>query len=160
MLQGGAKVQGYSADEFSLFDGDGQRKYLTAREAKRLLAAADQNDERSRQFCRLLYYTGCRVSEALQITPRRLDAETSRIIFRTLKRRRTAYRGVPVPEQFLRELLHLARSLKLEPDDRLFPWCRQTGWRRIRALAKAACIEGPQANRPVARGRICLQVGT
>lgn len=135
----------YSNSEGLLFDLNGQRKYLTQNEAKNLLAAASKADQPTRLFCRLLYYTGCRISEALQITPRRLDAETGRIIFRTLKRRRAIYRAVPVPHIFLRELASYARKEKLGLDDRLFPWCRQTGWRRIRALAEAVGIEGPQA---------------
>ena len=131
--------------EGQLFDLNGQRKYLTRREARALLAAARKTDRRTRLFCRLLYYTGCRISEALQITPRRLDTETGRVIFRSLKRRHTVYRGVPVPRRFIGELLAYARALELEPDAPLFPWCRQTGWRRIRALMEAAGIDGPQA---------------
>jgi integrase/recombinase XerD len=138
-------VPGYTADEISLFDGAGRRKYLTASEAARLLAAASRCDEQSHLFCRLLYHTGCRVSEGLQLTPRRLDPEAGCIVFRTLKRRKTVYRGVPVPHCFLRQMMRFARSRKLGPDDRLFPWCRQTGWRHIRAIADAAGVEGPQA---------------
>lgn len=128
-----------------LFDIHGQRKYLTQGEAKALLAAARHTNLQTRLFCHLLYYTGCRCSEGLQITPRRIDLETGRIIFRTLKRRRTVFRAVPVPRPFLRELTAFAASLCLGPDDPLFPWCRQTAWRRIRALMETAGIEGPQA---------------
>lgn len=135
----------YTTGEGQLFDLNGQRKYLTHGEARNLLVAARKADRQTRLFCGLLYYTGCRISEALQVTPRRLDAETGRIIFRTLKRRRTIYRAVPVPVRFLRDLAAFAEMQRLEPDARLFPWSRQTGWRRIRALADAAGIEGPQA---------------
>ena len=135
----------YGSGEGQLFDLNGQRKYLTHSEAKNLLAAACKADRQTRLFCQTLYYTGCRISEALQLTRRRLDMETRRIVFRTLKRRRTIYRGVPVPQRFLRELQLFAEERGLAPDARLFPWCRQTGWRRIRALADVASIEGPQA---------------
>ncbi|WP_165363699.1 tyrosine-type recombinase/integrase [Sphingobium cupriresistens] len=120
--------------EGQLFTAEGERKYLTHGEAKALLAVARKADRQTRLFCRLLYYTGCRVSEGLQITPRRLDMETGRVVFRTLKRRRTVFRGVPLPHRFLAELLAFAQSAELGSDDRLFPWCRQTAWRRIRAL--------------------------
>ena len=70
--------------EGQLFDLNGQRKYLTRSEARALLAAARNADRQTRLFCRLLYYTGCRISEALQITPRRLDTDTGLVIFRTL----------------------------------------------------------------------------
>lgn len=129
-----------------LFDVNGQRKYLTNGEARALLRVARKADRRERLFCSLLYYTGCRCSEGLQITPRRLDPETGRIIFRTLKRRRTVFRAVPVPRPFLRELTAFAASLGLGPDDPLFPWCRQTAWRHIRKLMERAGIKGPQAS--------------
>ena len=131
---------------FDLFDGNGQRKYLTNGEAKALLRAARKADVRTRLFCRLLYYTGCRLSEGLQVTRRRLDIETGRVIFRTLKRRRTVFRAVPVPRPFLRELAEFAETQGLAPDSLLFPWCRQTAWRHIRALMQCAGIEGPQAS--------------
>jgi integrase len=135
----------FGTDEGQLFNANGQRKYLTQNEAKKLLAVARKTEQRMRLFCRLLYYTGCRISEALAVTPRLLDSETGSIVFRTLKRRRTTYRAVPVPFRFLRELLAFAQASGLGPDDRLFPWCRQTAWRRIRTLMEAAGIEGPQA---------------
>lgn len=131
--------------EGQLFTAEGERKYLTNHEAKALLRAARKADTRERLFCQLLYYTGCRCSEGLQITPRRLDADTVRIVFRTLKRRRTIYRAVPVPRRFLTELQDFAQKEGLRPDDRLFPWCRQTAWRHIRALMARAGINGPQA---------------
>lgn len=131
--------------EGQLFTANGERKYLTRGEAKALLAAARKADRQVRLFCRVLDYTGCRCSEGLQITPRRLDAETGRVIFRTLKRRRTVFRGVPLPRRFLGELLAFAQASGLGPDDRLFPWCRQTAWRHIRKLMDAAGIHGPQA---------------
>jgi integrase/recombinase XerD len=133
----------YALDETRLFDGHGQRKYLLATEARRLLAAAARADERTRLFCRLLYYSGCRLSEGLALTPRLLDTEALRVVFRTLKRRRLVYRAVPIPATLMRDLLALARASA--PDDRLFPWSRQTGWRHIKALMQIAGITGPQA---------------
>jgi integrase/recombinase XerD len=131
--------------ESQLFDANGERKYLTQGEAKTLLIVARRADPASRLFCELLYYSGCRCSEGLQITPRRIDTATGKVVFRTLKRRRAVYRGVPVPRRLLRELLAFANASAIGPDDRLFPWCRQTAWRRIRSLMDAAGIEGPQA---------------
>lgn len=148
----------FDTDEGALFTLDGQRKYIVAAEARRLLRAADRGDRVTRLFCLLLYFTGCRISEGLAITRRRLDRDTDRIIFRTLKRRRTVYRAVPVPRAFMRELV--AHSVNLEPDGRLFPWCRQTGWRRIHALMETASIVGPQATPRGLRHRFgCAGVG-
>jgi integrase len=130
-------------DESALFDVNGERKYLTRREAQALLAVANKAAPDSRLFCSLLHYTGCRISEGLGVTRRHLDAEMGRVIFRTLKRRKTVYRGVPVPTPFLGELMKFAAGREL--DERLFPWCRQTGYRRIRAMMVQAGIAGVQA---------------
>jgi integrase len=127
----------------ALFSASGQRKYLHAGEAKRLLAAADKVDKPTRLFLHLLYYTGARISEGLELSPRRLDADTCRVVFRTLKRRKLVYRAVPVPKHLMRALLAHARGH--EPTALLFPWSRQHGWRQIKALMKAAKIDGPQA---------------
>jgi len=133
----------YADDEWRLFTADGQRKYLVAAETTRLLAAADQTDPKTRLFCRLLYFTGCRISESLALTPKLLDHEAGRVVFRTLKRRKTIYRAVPAPARLMRDLAALASGLG--PADRLFPWSRQTGWRRIKMLMRVAAIQGPQA---------------
>lgn len=131
------------AEVFDLFDIYGQRKYLDTREARRFLSAARRADFEHRLFCEVLFYTGCRISEALELSPRRLDRDGRRIVFRTLKRRKLVYRAVPVPSRLARDLLILAGPL--EPGDFLFPWCRQTGWRIIKAIMEEADIEGPQA---------------
>lgn len=127
----------------SLFDGDGRRKYLAPSETRRWLASARQADPHTRLFCLLLYYTGCRISEGLALTPAHIDAETNRVVFRTLKRRKCVYRAVPVPASFVRALLPLARNCA--PEQRIFPWSRTTAWRRTKALMIEAGIDGPQA---------------
>jgi integrase len=49
-------------------------------------------------ICKKPYYTGCRISEALALTPRRVDIGSQTIIFESLKkRRRGLYRAVLVP---------------------------------------------------------------
>lgn len=134
----------YADDGSGLFTALGERKYLVATEIKRLLAAAKNADLDTRLFCRTLFHTGCRLSEALALSPRLLDHEQNRITFRTLKRRRTVYRSVPVPPALMRQLMKRARQIGL--DDRLFPWSRATGWRRFKALCEIAGIEGARSS--------------
>lgn len=144
MWQGEMRMhRNFETEEGRLFDAGGQRKYLHAREARRLLNAAARVEPRTRLFCELLYYTGCRISEGLALTPRLLDADSQRVVFRTLKRRARVHRAVPVPATLMHDLSALARHL--DQDARLFPWCRQTAWRKIKALMGDAAIDGPQA---------------
>lgn len=130
-------------DDMALFSLDGQRKYLCRSESQRFLRVASGMAEETRIFCCLLHFTGCRVSEALELTPRRLDVEGGRVVFRTLKRRKRVFRAVPIPSQLMSDLVRLSR--RLGPDERLWPCCRQTAWRRVKKVMAAANIDGPQA---------------
>jgi len=65
-----------------------------------------------RTFCSLLYYTGCRISEALHLTPRRVDFADQVIIVESLKKRRKGvYRAIPVPPALL-DTLDMVHGLK------------------------------------------------
>jgi len=133
----------YSETKDSLFDGEGRRKYLCESEGKRFLNAAAKTDEQTHLFCLLLTYTGCRLSEALQVTPNRLDMDSGHVIFRTLKRRKCTFRAVPVPMDLMRRLKRFSQAHG--PDERLWHWCRQTAWRRVKRVMTVAGIAGPQA---------------
>ena len=130
-------------DQLALFSAHGSRKYLCASELARFLAESREADIETSAFCSLLAHTGCRISEALALTPARLDAETGRVVFRTLKRRQQSFRDVPVPPELMRALLRLAASR--QSDTPLWPWCRQTAWRRIKQVMDAAGIAGAHA---------------
>jgi integrase/recombinase XerD len=130
-------------DPLSLFSATGSRKYLCAKEVPRLLEAANKADPETREFCRLLTFTGCRISEALALTAERLDAETGRVVFFTLKRRQLAFRAVPVPPDLMRALCKLAA--RRPQGARLWPWCRQSAWRRVKKVMDRAGIVGAHA---------------
>jgi integrase/recombinase XerD len=132
-----------TSDTASLFNASGQRKYLCGSEGRRFLIAAERMDDESRTFCRLLAFTGCRISEGLALTPERIDTEAGRVVFRTLKRRKLSFRAVPVPPDLLSDLRRLASGR--HPDDPLWSWCRQTAWRRVCWAMTEAGITGAQA---------------
>lgn len=126
-----------------LFDASGARKYVSASEFPRFLAAAWKSERRTRLFCLLLAYSGCRISEALAVTRDHIDAETRCVVFRTLKRRKRVFRAVPVPGFLICELSALGGCSA--PSDRLWPWSRATGWRRVKAVMALAGIVGSHA---------------
>lgn len=130
--------------ETRLFTAQGHRKYVDAREARLLLAAAAKADRHTRLFCELLHYSGCRISEALAVSGAHVDTCTNMVVFRTLKRRRSVYRAVPIPDSLANALAGLAEGCA--PGARLFPWSRMHGWRIISRLMAQAGIDGPQAN--------------
>jgi integrase/recombinase XerD len=64
-------------------------------------------------FCHVLHYTGCRPSEALELSPGRILMEESAIVFRSLKKRKQDSKGrqkhpqyctVPVPNILIQHL--------------------------------------------------------
>lgn len=132
-----------NADPASLFTRHGQRKYLCRAERTRFRRAANRADQPTRLLALLLLFTGCRISEALAVTPRHLDTGTNAVIFRTLKRRCTIHRAVPVPTWLMAELV--AYGADRGANMPLWPWCRQTAWRHIAAIMERAEIIGPMA---------------
>ena len=79
--------------EMRLFSPAGERLYLTAQERERFLDAANHEDRQERMFCHVLHYTGCRPSEALELSPGRILMAESAIVFRSLKKRKQDSKG-------------------------------------------------------------------
>lgn len=133
-----------------LIDPQGCRLYLTAAERTAFLVAAAQAPREVRSFCEVLHFTGCRVSEALALTMKRVDLDGQALVFETLKkRRRGVYRAVPVPPRLLDtlDLVHgLREARKGRNDSLLWNWSRTTAWRHVKAAMNAAGIEGPHAS--------------
>lgn len=126
---------------WQVYDPLGRRKYLNAEERRRFLSAADAAVRETRALGYVLAFTGCRISEALALTPEHLDARTGTLTFRTLKRRRPSFRTIPVPPIVIGLLVDLQRR----PGHRYWPMHRTTAWRHVKRLASDARIDGPMA---------------
>jgi len=130
----------------SVYDGRGQRKYLTPAEIDRFLLAADETELSVRSFCWMLAVTGCRISEALSMTVDNVDFEAKHVIIQSLKKRgKLIFRAVPLPLNFLKDLAYWFRRRSIE-DIRLWPWSRMTGYRRICEVMDKAGIAGSYAS--------------
>lgn len=145
--------------EMRLHDNRGQRLYLTQDERDRFLKAASEEGRENRVFCHVLHFTGCRISEALELTTSRILISEKEIIFRTLKKRKLdqngnpkkkQYRHVPVPDRLIDELdlvfdLRRLQKQNNQRDKPLWKMSRTTAWRLIKNVMKNAGIVGPQA---------------
>ena len=136
--------------EMRLYDTTGRRLYLNAEERAAFLAAAAIAVPKNRLFAETLHYTGCRLSEALALTPERVDLAEHRIILNSLKKRRDdVYRSVPVPADFLTRLeltfgLRQAQKRPKKKAERLWAWSRVRGWQIVKEIMEAADIaDGP-----------------
>ena len=125
----------------SIFDPTGQRLYLTPGERLHFMQTANQLASSKRTLCMTLAFTGCRISEALNLTKERIDVAAKTLVFETLKKRkRGVFRMVPVPTDFIDELLLFAQTIKA--GDRLWPMCRTSGYLTVKQAMRVAGIAG------------------
>lgn len=134
-----------------LFDGQGRRKYLSRDEGQSFLSVAATLDGCGQALCLVLYWTGCRVSEALELGPERIDRDNGRIVVRTLKRhhrrggvedeRPEIFRAIPVPPEVIAKL----DALRAGPDG-FWPFGRQAAWRRVKVVMGNAGVAGEAAS--------------
>jgi integrase/recombinase XerD len=129
-----------------VFDNQGKRKYLNGAERRAFYVALNKDsDELRRAFGLTLFYTGCRISEALNLTASRIDRTEGGFIFETLKRRRRGvFRAVPVPDNLLATGHQIAAGV--EASSRLWPFSRATGYRLIKEYMEIAGINGAMAS--------------
>lgn len=147
----------------SIYDNNGNRKYLTAQERREFLKAAKQERPEIYTFCLTLAYTGARISEVLALTTDRIDFSDQLIIIESLKKRqRGVFRAVPVPKEFL-EQLDAEHGLKQAREGkRIWPWCRTTAWKHVKRNMGKAGVHGVHASPKGLRhslGVIALQNG-
>lgn len=134
----------------SLYAGR-ERKYITAGERQRFLAATKLLPTEKRLFCVLLACCGSRISEALAITPSDIDLTEGLVALETLKRRRRGVvRQVPLHPAVLHELdlvfgLHALQRIPEHAHRRLWPWSRVSAWRYVKQTMSAAGIYGKAA---------------
>jgi len=134
-----------------LFSPEGERKYLIEDERIQFLEFARLAENEQRTFCLMLYYTGARISEVLNMTYGNIDNTGLYVTIESLKKRRKGiFRRIPLPELFLDELqmVHNIKKHQKNPktkNDRLWTWTRNTGYRKIMGIMKLANIEGVHA---------------
>ena len=139
----------------SLYSEIGERKYISQAERKRFLKSLPVLKNPSyRSFCEMIFWTGCRPSEALGLTPLHIDLAEKLVVIRSLKKRGALkgrhFRPVPVPERFLERLesVHQIRAAQGDPVravEPLWPFGRTTAWRKLKRVMNEAGIVGIRA---------------
>ena len=130
-----------------LYDTREQRKDLTEPERNCFLKASRSAPTPVRAFCEVLAFSGCRLSEALALTPERVDPAAGFLVLESLKkRRRGVFRAVRVPSGLLETLARLQlRKARDGLTSKLWAWSRTTAWRRVRQVMRAAELAGAAA---------------
>ncbi|SCA58087.1 Putative integrase (fragment) [Candidatus Terasakiella magnetica] len=127
-------------EEQSLYEEDGEPRYLTQAECKKLLACLkDWPDVEARYFIKFLYFTGTRLGEALLILPSHFRFDLMAVMVPTLKRRqkKKPLRRIDLPKQVMEEL-DAAFSLRLRQKEEeqapLWSWHKNTALRRVKKI--------------------------
>lgn len=145
-----------TTQEMRLFSPDGERLYLTAQERKQFLMALEDEKREYRIFCQVLHYTGCRPSEALELTPARILIDSKDIVFRSLKKRKTdqkgrlkqpEFRAVPVPSSLIEKfdlVFDIRKTLRKQKgiNKRFWDMSRPTAYRLVKRVMDRAKITG------------------
>jgi len=136
------RVRGEHA--YSLYAPSGARKYVNATERARFLRAAESRDPATRALCLMLVYTGCRLSEALNVTINAVQPDSGTIAIISLKKRRAGIvREVPVPDALI-EAIRQAATQNTE-GDRIWPLSRTWSWTLVKRVMAQAGIAGIHA---------------
>lgn len=136
----------------------GERKYLNHDERKAFFQATLLEEADVKYYCQFLYYTGCRVSEGLQITPARLDYGNKTATIRSLKqgtdrhgKEIIRYRVNELPESYLHELQGVYSILKHQKSAKaasepLWKFTDRTAYNYVTRVMKKAGITGKMAS--------------
>lgn len=136
------------AETISLYDANGNRKFITREERDRFLRTAATGLGEVRTLCGVLAYTGCNLTEALELTFDRVDIKRQTLTFESLRKRKPeVFRTVPVPPHLIEVLdqVHNVRERRGRGRYRfLWSWARNTAWRQVKSVMIAAGIaDGP-----------------
>lgn len=138
--------------EMRLYSRSGARLYLNKSECNNFADFARHQEPHIAMLCLCLLYTGCRISEAVNLTNGDIQCEEATIAINSLKKRNKAsVREVPVPPIFIQMLeallintnKHDASNMQHQ---RLWPVDRTTAWRWVKQVMADAEIVGLQAS--------------
>ena len=129
-----------------MFDRHGSRKYLNDTERRAFARAAkSEPDIKRRAFCLAVFHTGCRISEALNLTAERVDLANKSLVFETLKRREAGhFRALPIPDSLVELLGQI--TPQGNPSARVWPMSRPTAYRLIKKYMARARVTGGMAS--------------
>ena len=110
--------------------------YLLPEEIRALVEESKKtrNGERDSLFILLLYQTGLRISEALSLTPAKINRFEGKPVLEVIGKGKKL-RIVSCPEGLANKLIAFAYRNKLDPQERLFPFNRVRGWKIIKDTA-------------------------
>tara|TARA_R110002049_G_scaffold10768_6_gene52272 strand:- start:108 stop:698 length:591 start_codon:yes stop_codon:yes gene_type:complete len=125
------------------YDQQGRRKYLNQAENRAFLGEARSLAAAEMAFCLTIFYSGCRISEALALSRESLDLAAETLRIKSLKKRgKLHYRRVPIPSELSILLGEICPNQDEQP---IWSFSRATAWRIVKRVMILANLAGPQA---------------
>jgi len=115
--------------------------YLTCNEVRLLVEEARKRryGERDALLILVLFQTGLRISEALSLTPSKIESFEGRPVLRVMGKGKKE-RVVALPERLADKMRAYAYEKGIKINERFFPINRQRAWQIIKEVAKKAKI--------------------
>lgn len=132
------------------------QKHVGLEQRPKFLEATIHLKPQRRIFCQLIYYTGCRISEAHEVCPFDFQLNSARVAIECLKLRDEGiFRYVPVPSEWIQEVASTLEFENRNPYQRVWDFSKRTGARSIKKAMELAGIEGSFANSRGLRHSFC-----
>ena len=129
--------------EMRLYSTRNERLYLNRSERQMYKKVTLKQSHQHKLLCLVLFYTGCRISEALNLNWTDIQWDEGIIAIRSLKKRDKHHvREIPIPKELIKIL---QRQNGKRNDLSVFQHDRTTGWRRVSETMKIAGIAGVHA---------------
>jgi len=130
-----------------LYSAYGHRLYLNTIERHRFEKTARTRPPNIRLLCLVLFYTGCRISEAINLRTHHFQFEEGVISVNTLKKRdNTSVREIPVPDHLLDAIEEYVIETHGNHQTLLWNVHRSAAWRWVKSVMEEAEIMGQQAS--------------
>ena len=130
--------------EMKIFDCQGKRLFLNEDEIAFFLNTAESNfSNKISALAQTLVYTGCTISEALNLTHKSVNITDSLLtIYHRKNRKGMSSRNLPVPLEYLEYLTATFKisTSKYKSKKKLWSWSRQYGHRVIKEIIKESEI--------------------
>jgi integrase/recombinase XerD len=114
--------------------GTGELEHITENEAKQMIAEAP--DRKKQLLFKLLWQTGARISEVLEITPADVNFEDCLVTIHRKKRSDGAVQELPIPRELTSDLRIFIQERDVDPDDYIIDVHRKTAWQWTKKIGR------------------------
>jgi integrase/recombinase XerD len=114
--------------------GTGELEHITEDEARQMIGEAP--DRTKQLLFKMLWQTGARISEILEISPSDVNFEESMVTIHRKKRTDGAVQELPIPRELSSDLRIYCQERDVDPEDPIIDVHRKTAWQWTRKIGE------------------------